>query len=182
MPRPPTGTITLVFTDIEGSTALWEYFGKDFKNLLEQHNRLFRQAFEEFNGYEVKTEGDSFMVAFQDASSAVAMCLRMLRRLEATQWGHGCSTPCQETIEKARSAGVFAGIKVRMAAHTGTPDFQSDALTGRMDYFGRMVNRAARIGAIAHGGQLILSEATWGAVQGCRGLRGSQFGDSTVPQ
>ncbi len=72
MVQAPTGTVTLVFTDIQGSTALWEHFGDDFKALLDLHNALFRAAIAAAGGYEVKTEGDAFMVAFQDAGSAVA--------------------------------------------------------------------------------------------------------------
>ena len=86
MPEAPTGTVTLVFTDIQGSTALWEHLGEGFKALLDQHNALFRAAIAEFEGYEVKTEGDAFMVAFQDAAGAVAMCLAMQERLQAADW------------------------------------------------------------------------------------------------
>jgi predicted ATPase/class 3 adenylate cyclase/Tfp pilus assembly protein PilF len=165
MPQPPTGTITIVFTDIQGSTVLWEYFGKSFIHLLNHHNHLFRQAFEEFGGYEVKTEGDSFMVAFQDAHAAVQMCVKMQERLHAVKWELVSDQIAPEIIANARAEGAFNGIKVRMAAHTGSPDYQPDAITGRMDYFGRMVNRAARIGAVGHGGQVLLSEATWAAIQ-----------------
>ena len=86
MSEAPTGTVTLVFTDIEGSTALWEHLGEDFKPLLDQHNALFRAALAEFGGYEVKTEGDAFMVAFGDAQAAVAMCLTMQERLQEADW------------------------------------------------------------------------------------------------
>ena len=63
MSNAPTGIVTLVFTDIEGSTVLWEHLGKAFKPVLDLHNQIFREAIAEFGGYEVKTEGDAFMVA-----------------------------------------------------------------------------------------------------------------------
>jgi predicted ATPase/class 3 adenylate cyclase/Flp pilus assembly protein TadD len=164
MPEAPTGIVTLVFTDIQGSTALWEYFAGGFKALLNQHNALFRAAILEFGGYEVKTEGDAFMVAFQDAVPAVAMCLAMQERLNAADWPDSLNDEAIAHFAGATEDGAFRGLRVRMGVHTGTPDCQPDPVTGRMDYFGREVNRAARVGSVGHGGQLLVSEATWEAV------------------
>jgi predicted ATPase/class 3 adenylate cyclase/Tfp pilus assembly protein PilF len=161
MPQPPTGTVTLVFTDIEGSTALWEHFGADFKPLLDQHNDIFRAAIEEFGGYEVKTEGDAFMVAFQDGAEAVAMCLAVQERLHAAHWPESLNDASIADWAGSSEDGLFRGLRVRMGAHVGPVDAQPDPVTGRMDYFGRTVNRAARVGAAGHGGQLVVSQATW---------------------
>jgi predicted ATPase/class 3 adenylate cyclase/Tfp pilus assembly protein PilF len=164
MSEAPAGTVTLVFTDIQDSTALWEHLDEGFKPLLDQHNALFRAAIAEFGGYEVKTEGDAFMVAFGDAQAAVAMCLAMQERLQAADWPESLNDEAVAEFSGTTEDGCFRGLRVRMGAHTGTPEGQPDPVTGRMDYFGRMVNRAARVGGVGHGGQVVVSEATWEAV------------------
>ncbi len=78
----PQGTVTLVFTDIEGSTVLWEYFGEGFMALLDQHNALFREAITELGGYEVQTMGDAFIIAFQEAAPAEHRKRRSAKDLE----------------------------------------------------------------------------------------------------
>ena len=160
MSEAPAGTVTLVFTDIQGSTALWEHLGEGFKALLDQHNALFRAAIAEFGGYEVKTEGDAFMVAFQEAASAVAMCLTMQERLQEAEWPESLNDEAVADFAGTTEDGCFRGLRVRMGVHTGTPNCQPDPVTGRMDYFGRMVNRAARVGGVGHGGQLIINKTT----------------------
>ena len=82
----PTGTVTLVFTDIQGSTMLWERFKTDFKRLLDLHNKIVRDLIEAHDGYEVKTEGDAFMVAFNHARDAVSFCLETQRALHHAPW------------------------------------------------------------------------------------------------
>ncbi len=169
MVEAPTGTVSLVFTDIQGSTSLWEHFGGEFKSVLDRHNRIFREAIDEFGGYEVKTEGDAFMVAFQEAEPAVAMCLAVQERLYEAQWSDTLSGPYTlDDIEVVSMAGatedgLHRGLRVRMGVHTGEVDAEPDPVTGRMDYFGRMVNRAARVGGVGHGGQLLVSDAAWRA-------------------
>ena len=163
---PPTGTITLVFTDIQGSTALWEHFGDDFKALLDLHNTLFRAAIAEFGGYEVKTEGDAFMVAFGDAQAAVSMCLAMQERLREAEWPDALNDDAVCDFAGTTDDGCFRGLRVRMGAHTGTPDCQPDPVTGRMDYLGSPVNRAARVSGAGHGGQVLLSGVAADLAQG----------------
>ena len=176
MDSPPTGTVSLVFTDIQGSTALWEFFGKDFQRSLMQHNDLFRAAIVQFGGYEVKTEGDAFMVAFQDAFAAVQMCLSLQKQLHAAAWPERFEDPAVSPFSGQSSDGLFHGLRVRMGVHTGTPECRPDPVTGRMDYFGRMVNRAARVSGAGHGGQILMSNATWEAL-------GARFdGDAVVTE
>ena len=86
MVQAPTGTVTLVFTDIEGSTALWEHLGADFQPALDLHDALLRSAIADHDGYEVKTEGDAFMVAFAEATDAVRFCLDVQERLHEADW------------------------------------------------------------------------------------------------
>ncbi len=138
----PTGTVTLVFTDVQGSTDLWESMGDAFGAVLTDHNTLMRELIAEHSGYEVKTEGDAFMVAFADAPDAVRWALAVQERMPG--------------LEAAKEQGV--DIRVRIGAHTGEPICEADPTSGRMDYFGPMVNRAARIGSAGHGGQILLSD------------------------
>ncbi len=147
----PTGWVTLVFTDIQGSTLMWERLGNAFQAGLDVHDRAMREAIAANSGYEVKTEGDAFMIAFPTAGSAVRFCLDAQDRLHHAAWPDSV----------LGSDVVFRGLKVRMGVHVGDPLCRRDPLTGRMDYYGRMVNRAARVGAAGHGGQIVLSSAAY---------------------
>ena len=149
----PTGWVSLVFTDIQGSTALWERLGNAFQAALDVHDRTVRSAIAAHGGYEVKTEGDAFMIAFGDVNQAVAFCLDAQERLYHADWP-----------ESVLGDPVFRGLRVRMGVHVGDPLCRPDPVTGRMDYYGRMVNRAARIGAAGHGGQIVLSAAAYAAM------------------
>lgn len=160
----PTGTVTLVFTDIEGSSALWENYGEDFGPVLSLHQEIFRRAIAMFNGYEVKTEGDAFMVAFAKPLQAVRFCMTVQTQLERAPWPHRLLG--DRTYEsRNKCSAPIRGLRVRMGAHTGPVSTHRDPTTGRMDYFGPSVNRAARVSDAAHGGQLLLSRATWGLVE-----------------
>jgi len=147
--EPPTGKVTLVFTDIEGSTSLWERHREQFKTVLEQHNSLLREAAASQGGYEVKTEGDAFFLAFGATLPAVRFALEAQRRLETLKAGDDA-------------------VRVRIGIHTGEPLVEIDR-RGRADYFGPAVNRAARVAAAGHGGQTLLSKAAWHAVSGMLG-------------
>jgi class 3 adenylate cyclase len=132
----PEGTITLLFTDIEGSTAHLHRLGDEYATLLADQRAILRAAFAQWNGHEVGTEGDSFFAVFARAGDAVAAAAEAQRALEAHQWPHGHT------------------VRVRMGLHTGEPHLSS---TG---YVGMDVHRAARIAAAAHGGQVVLSQTT----------------------
>ena len=162
----PSGTLTLVFSDIQGSTVLWEHFDSDFKAILDLHNRLIRDAIAEFHGYEVKTEGDAFMVAFQDAIEAVKFCIDVQLKLYDAEWPEALlNTESLHGLSGVSEDGCFRGIRVRIGAHSGEPEVQPDPTTGRTDYFGPMVNRAARVSNAGHGGQVLVSESTWRLVE-----------------
>jgi predicted ATPase/class 3 adenylate cyclase len=132
----PTGTVTLLFSDIEGSTRLLERLGNRYVEVLTEHRRLLRAAFARFDGREVDTEGDAFFVAFAKASQAVAAAVAGQQALAAHRWPDGVA------------------VRVRMGIHTGEP-----LLVGQ-DYAGLDVHRAARICSAAHGGQVLLSGST----------------------
>src|SRR5690348_10466822 len=136
MAELPTGTVTFLFTDVEGSTRLLRDLGDRYASVLKQHQVIIRQAIAAAGGVEVGTEGDSFFAAFSTAPAAVAAAVAAQRGLAAHAWPAGYP------------------VRVRMGLHTG------DGVLSGSDYVGMDVHRAARIASAAHGGQLILSEAT----------------------
>jgi predicted ATPase len=127
----PEGTVTLLFTDIEGSTRLLERLGDAYAETLAQHRRTLRSVFERHGGVEVGTDGDAFFVAFAAASDALS------------------------AAEEAQAELARAGsVRVRIGMHTGEPTVYDG------DYVGMDVHRAARVGAAGHGGQILLTDAT----------------------
>ena len=135
--QPPTGTVTFLFTDIEGSTRLWEERPDEMRLALAAHDTMLRSAIETHGGYVFSTGGDGFAVAFQRAADAI----------EAAAEG-----------QAALSDHEF--LRVRMGLHTGEVHEREG------DYFGSAVNRAARIMAAGHGGQVLLSAVTAELVPG----------------
>ncbi len=137
MRQLPTGTVTFLFTDIQGSTKMVRDLGDDFREILEAHNRVLRRAFSK--GVEVRMEGDAFFMAFASAADAVEAAIEGQRSLATHPWPDG------------------VGLSVRMGLHTG------QGTPGGADYVGVDVHLAARISAAGHGGQILISEATMDA-------------------
>jgi predicted ATPase/class 3 adenylate cyclase len=135
MGMQPTGTVTLVFTDIEGSTVLLQRLGDRYGVALSAQRALLREAFRKWNGSEMGTEGDSFFVVFQSAGDALRACLQGQRALADHRWPDD------------------APVLVRMGVHAGYPTQHEEG------YIGLDVHRAARIAAAAHGGQVLVSDA-----------------------
>jgi predicted ATPase/class 3 adenylate cyclase len=134
----PSGTATFLFTDIQGSTEMVQRLDLSFwEEILETHHRLLREQWTSHDGHEVKTEGDAFFVAFHLATDAVAACVAAQKSLAAHPWPED------------------AQVRVRMGLHTGQA-----RLVGESDYVGLDVHRAARIVSTAHGGQVVMSDAT----------------------
>jgi predicted ATPase/class 3 adenylate cyclase len=132
----PTGTVTFLFTDIEGSTRLLHELGDEYGEVLSDHHRILREVFSRHRGVEVSTEGDAFFVAFSSVPDAV-------------------NAAAQAQLELARHhAEGGADVRVRMGLHTGEAELVAD------NYGGLDVHRAARISSVAHGGQILLSGAT----------------------
>jgi WD40 repeat protein/class 3 adenylate cyclase len=132
----PTGTVTFLFTDIEGSTRLLHDLGDDYAEVLAEHRRLLREAFARHGGVEVDTQGDSFFVAFADAREALASAAEAQTALADGSWPRAAS------------------VCVRMGLHSGEPLIAGD------HYVGIDVVRGARIAAAAHGGQVVMSDET----------------------
>jgi len=134
----PQGTVTFVFTDIEGSTRLLTKLGTGYPDLLSKHHATLRKALSEHRGTEVKTEGDAFFIVFARPTDALAFAIDAQRALPTVDWPAG------------------ADVRVRMGMHTG------EGTLSEGDYVGLDVNRAARISAAGHGGQILLSATTAG--------------------
>ncbi len=142
MSELPTGTVTFVFTDIEGSTALLDRLGDRYGEVLFAHYALLRGVWEAHGGVEVRTEGDAFFVAFSSASRAVAATMAGQAALAGHAW------PQEEPV------------RVRMGVHTGEPRVREG------DYWGSDVHYAARVASAARGGQVLVSAATAALVRG----------------
>jgi predicted ATPase/class 3 adenylate cyclase/Tfp pilus assembly protein PilF len=143
----PTGTYTFLFTDIEGSTTLWEQRPAEMRPALEAHDRILRRAIESSFGRVVKTTGDGMLAVFGDAKDALSASLAAQRALHAVRPGFASG-------EVPDDQAPPITLKVRMGLHTGVADVRDD------DYFGSSVNRAARIMSVAQGQQILLSAAT----------------------
>ncbi len=143
MAELPDGVLTFLLTDVEGSTRIWEEAADPMMQALVQHDEAIDEAAAAHNGISVKPrgEGDSRFLVFRSALDAVAAAADIQRRLGAVDW----ATP--------------EPLRVRASLHTGTADLQLG------DYYGSAVNRAARLRAIAHGGQTIMSASTWELVR-----------------
>jgi predicted ATPase/class 3 adenylate cyclase/DNA-binding CsgD family transcriptional regulator len=136
MSKLPTGTVTLLFTDIEGSTQLLEHLGERYPDVLAECQSLLRSAFHAWGGQEVDMQGDAFFVAFARATDAVLVAVAAQHALVAHAWPNGVT------------------VRVRMGLHTGEPQLSAEG------YVGLDVHRAARLMRAGHGGQVLLSQTT----------------------
>ncbi|KAI9654020.1 MAG: cysteinyl-tRNA synthetase [Alyxoria varia] len=154
----PVGDVTLVFTDIKNSTLLWETYPIAMRSAIRMHNEMMRRHLRLIGGYEVKTEGDAFIVAFPTVTSALLWAFTIQSQLLELEWPQEIlqSVSGQEVSDPDGNV-LFRGLSVRMGIHWGQPVCETDPVTRRMDYFGPMVNRAARISGVADGGQITVS-------------------------
>src|SRR5215211_8678 len=136
MTKLPTGTVTFLFTDVEGSTRLLQTLGEGYAAVHDEHAAIIRRAVAEGGGVEVSTHGDSFFVAFASPVGAVRAAVAAQRGLAGHRWPAGFP------------------VRVRMGLHTG------EGALGGDNYSGIDVNRAARVAGAASGGQVIVSDAT----------------------
>ncbi|KIW95902.1 uncharacterized protein Z519_02967 [Cladophialophora bantiana CBS 173.52] len=157
-PEPPVGDVAICFTDIKNSTALWEILPVPMRSAIMMHNELMRRQLRIIGGYEVKTEGDAFMVSFPTVTSALLWCFSCQSHLLELPWPQEIleTVHCQEKLDSEQNT-IYRGLSVRMGMHWGRPVCEQDPITRRMDYFGPMVNKAARVSAVADGGQITVS-------------------------
>ncbi|KAJ5646285.1 Adenylate cyclase [Penicillium lividum] len=154
----PIGELAIIFTDIKKSTGLWESCPDAMRSAIQIHNDILRRQLGIIGGYEVKTEGDAFMVAFATTTAALLWCFNCQNQLLEAEWPTEIleQPQCQVVVDMDNNI-IFRGLSVRMGGHWGEPVCEKDPVTNRMDYFGPMVNRASRISAVADGGQTFVS-------------------------
>lgn len=162
----PVGELAIIFTDIKQSTALWETCPDAMRSAIQIHNDILRRQLGIVGGYEVKTEGDAFMVAFSTTTAALLWCFNCQMQLLEAEWPIEIleQPQCKEVYDQDGNL-IFRGLSVRMGIHYGEPVCEKDPVTNRMDYFGPMVNRASRISAVADGGQIFVSSDFMGELQ-----------------
>ncbi|KAL7326851.1 cysteinyl-tRNA synthetase, variant 2 [Mucor circinelloides] len=154
---PPVSQLALVFTDIKSSTQFWETQPENMRSAIKIHDAIMRRTLRSVGGYEVKTEGDAFMVCFKNITAALLWCFTVQLQLLEADWPAGIlDTEEGREIEKDGIV-IYKGLSVRMGIHWGSPVFERNPITQRMDYFGPVVNKASRICNAADGGQICVS-------------------------
>ncbi|GAH62701.1 unnamed protein product, partial [marine sediment metagenome] len=136
MPDLPTGTVTFLFTDIQGSTKLWQNYPHKMNKVLPRHDEILRSAIESNNGWVFKTGGDAFYAAFYTAMDGLKASLTAQLLIKCEKWD------------------LPSSLFVRMALHTGEAEERDQ------DYYGPALNRVARLESICHGGQTLISLVT----------------------
>ena len=172
---PKTGDIVLIFTDVEGSTALWDSSKSTMAKALRIHHDVIRSCIDKYNAYEVKTIGDAFMIALNDADRAVQLANDIQVELLNANWPAELAelpSSCVEYFPPSRSSAgkykiIFRGLRVRIGVHMGEHvenleeggqvQVMYDKVAKGYDYYGPVTNTAARIEAAGFGGQTLIS-------------------------
>eukprot|EP01063_Lacrimia_lanifica_P017617 TRINITY_DN24663_c0_g1_i1.p1 TRINITY_DN24663_c0_g1~~TRINITY_DN24663_c0_g1_i1.p1 ORF type:complete len:1268 (+),score=291.41 TRINITY_DN24663_c0_g1_i1:96-3899(+) len=166
----PTGTVTLVFTDVQSSTALWDKQPVAMKRALAVHNKVMRANIERFCGYEVRTEGDAFMVAFSEARLALGWCMNVQRELLLIDWPEDIlqeEPACVEheyDSESQEYKTLYNGLRVRMGFNTCEPQCQVSNINHRMGYFGPSVHLCAAVSNVGRGGETVIGYNSYKAI------------------
>jgi class 3 adenylate cyclase len=166
--------MAIVFTDITRAASLWEFNAEAMRDATLMHNELLRSLLRKHRGYEVvflrdRNSGEgSFCLAFQSVLDAVEWCMEAQHALANTvQWPEALldHPGAAEEWGDADKRIVFKGLRVRMGVHAGQPRMVRDPMTRRVEYIGPVVNAAARITAMTHGGQILMSAAAYGKIR-----------------
>ena len=170
---PKGGNVAIVFTDIEKSTALWGDVPQEMSESLSLHHKEIRRLIVENKAYEVKTIGDSFMIAMLSPSDAVRFSLQLQERLHSLAWNPKINSmyddfhkggKYEQPLQKFPNAPVWNGLRVRIGICYGPCEVHYDEVSKGYDYYGPVVNMAARIEAAGHGGQVLLPRSMWDKV------------------
>lgn len=159
----PTGDVTIIFTDVQGSTSFWETCPTDMKKATDIHDIIMRQCYTNHSGYEISTEGDSFNLAFQHPVDALAFALQAQLKLYKADWPEGILNHPDGKDEQALK---FRGFRVRFGIHHGPTKSRVHEMTGRNVYSGEGVKVAKAVEGLCHGGQILTTMETWKAVSG----------------
>ena len=163
-------TATIVFTDIRASTSIWENAPEGMRAGLQIHNAVMREVMRMCGGYEVKTIGDAFMIAFASTCDGVAFGLRVQERLFEADWP---ASLLEDAPICCRQGSLWGGLTVRIGVNTGPVTVEQNTLTGRTDYFGHTVNVASRLESTCTPGAVALPSDLWTSVSGsCSAVAG----------
>ena len=169
-PGQENGEATVVFTDIRSSTSIWEAVPEGMCEALQIHNAVMRDTMDEFDGYEVKTIGDAFMVAFDTTLQGVEFGLRVHERLHVADWPPSL-LECHLCTD---ASTLWRGLTVRIGVNSGPVSVEMNTLTGRTDYFGHTVNVASRLESTCTPGAVAICALLWDAEGGpCGVIRGA---------
>lgn len=159
---PPKPPCAFVFTDIKDSTKLWSLLPSAMRVAIRQHNNIMRRLMRIHGGYEVKTEGDAFVAAFQSGVNAVKFCLAVQQQFLENDWPREIlESPVASPVHSPEGHLLYRGLSIRMGIHFGMADDEEDKVARRMDYHGIHMIIAARVSALADGGQINITEAIW---------------------
>jgi len=159
--QAPEGDVTIVFTDLQGSTTLWETHPPAMKAAVDLHDKIIRRCYGEHSGYEITTEGDAFQLAFQHPIDALAFALKTQVELHKADW-----SPEILALDDASEKDGFRGFRVRMGLHHGRTKSRVHVVTKRTFYVGEAVDIAKAMEGICYGGQILTTVETWRAVSG----------------
>ena len=163
-------TATIVFTDIRASTLIWENTPEGMRAGLQIHNAVMREVMRMCGGYEVKTIGDAFMIAFASTCDGVAFGLRVQERLFEADWP---ASLLEDAPICSRQGSLWGGLTVRIGVNTGPVTVEQNTLTGRTDYFGHTVNVASRLESTCTPGAVAVPSDLWTSVSGsCSAVAG----------
>ena len=163
-------TATIVFTDIRASTQIWENAPEGMRAGLQIHNAVMRDVMRMCGGYEVKTIGDAFMIAFASTFDGVAFGLRVQERLFAADWP---ASLLEDAPICSRQGSLWGGLTVRIGVNTGPVTVEQNTLTGRTDYFGHTVNVASRLESTCTPGAVAVPSDLWTSVcESCSAVAG----------
>lgn len=159
---PPLKNVTLMFTDIQSSTYLWECDPEMMNTVLKMHDEHMRKLIAIYHGYEITTEGDAFHVAFHSSLDAVKCALQFQTSMLNLDWPKECENykETQTVIENGKI--LYKGPRVRIGLHTGNPTYvETHPKSHRMQYFGQLVKIAKQVSDAASGGQILLTADCW---------------------
>eukprot|EP00804_Cyclotella_cryptica_P023050 CCRYP_000307-RA/>CCRYP_000307-RA protein AED:0.14 eAED:0.14 QI:266/1/1/1/0/0/3/570/794 len=161
--RVPEKEATIIYTDVQGSTSLWEAHPASMKKATDIHDSIIRRCYADHGGYEISTEGDSFNLAFQHPADAIGFALKAQLQLYKAKWPDEILSHPDGCFNEKKA---FRGFRVRMGMHHGPVQSNVHETTGRTIYHGEAVDIAKSIEKMSHGGQILTTVETWRAVSG----------------
>lgn len=154
----PEARAAIVFTDVQGSTSLWESNADAMQEALRLHDSIMRDRLEDIGGYEINTEGDAFHMAFHDCYDAVRFALGVQVNLFEADWSDAILSLPDACVDEKN---CFRGLRVRMAIHYGDVQSRNNEVSGHREYTGPTVNIAKSLEHMSHGGQILVTSEVW---------------------